>query len=541
MFKKLLCFIVICLVGISTLAFGEDVFDANISYTAETAEITIDGSYNGNVSVTIAPESLLPEDMSSAALPVAFKQIDADGTYSCSVGMPVWASGGRYKVYVASSDGEVSSVIVHINKVEAQNLVELLATMNGEEFCTLVLGNTLTLGIDDSDALFVQNQNGILAMLDDMQYSDAGEFGKVYAKAYALCAISGASVVDVNLYLQKYQTALGIDYVYDFNSDGRMNNNAKRQLAQLLSDIDYSRKINSDGDVDFKALFDKNKTLAAVQTSGSWLDLKQTITSDFADAFALMLKNANYSKVRDKDSVFEKMIGTEFTTISDIETAFAKACADVVAEESRYFASDSMVGNGKKPTAVTTPSSVGGDNTPKELFIDLPQEHWSYEAVSLLVANNIISGYTDGTFLPARAITRAEFAKMISALVNDEPTFEHITFADVSTDDWYYDCVTKASSLGLIKGDGKNYNPDSFIKREDAALIIYRLLVGMDKTPLGYKPFADRNDISDYAKDAVYALGGAGIVNGNGSNRFMPQSSLTRAETAQLIYNALYR
>ena len=51
--------------------------------------------------------------------------------------------------------------------------------------------------------------------------------------------------------------------------------------------------------------------------------------------------------------------------------------------------------------------------------------------------------------------------------------------------------------------------------------------------------FADESHIADYAKDAVYTLGGAYIINGDEDNMFHPQNSITRAEAAQLLYNAL--
>ena len=130
---------------------------------------------------------------------------------------------------------------------------------------------------------------------------------------------------------------------------------------------------------------------------------------------------------------------------------------------------------------------------------------------------------------------------MISAFVDSEKGWEKLTFSDVSENDWFFDCVSKVSSFGIIKGDGTSFNPINLIKREDAALIIYRILDFRGEKPLGHKPFADRNNISDYAKDAVYALGGAGIIQGSGDNMFMPKSFLTRAEAAQFIYNALYR
>ena len=51
--------------------------------------------------------------------------------------------------------------------------------------------------------------------------------------------------------------------------------------------------------------------------------------------------------------------------------------------------------------------------------------------------------------------------------------------------------------------------------------------------------FEDDNNISDYAKDAVYKVRDAGIINGYNNNQFSPATSLTRAEAATVIIKLL--
>ena len=83
------------------------------------------------------------------------------------------------------------------------------------------------------------------------------------------------------------------------------------------------------------------------------------------------------------------------------------------------------------------------------------------------------------------------------------------------------------------------FRPNDNITREDAALIVYRWLSRKDEKFLTKKYFSDRGSISEYARDYVNALAGAGILNGNENGEFKPQNSITRAEAAQLIYSAL--
>ena len=48
-------------------------------------------------------------------------------------------------------------------------------------------------------------------------------------------------------------------------------------------------------------------------------------------------------------------------------------------------------------------------------FSDVPADHWAYDALAQLAANNIVEGYGDNTFRGERNITRYEMAKMIAA------------------------------------------------------------------------------------------------------------------------------
>ena len=47
--------------------------------------------------------------------------------------------------------------------------------------------------------------------------------------------------------------------------------------------------------------------------------------------------------------------------------------------------------------------------------------------------------------------------------------------------------------------------------------------------------FADDEQISDYAKEAVEALAAAGIISGSENGEFMPKKNATRAETAKIL------
>ena len=68
--------------------------------------------------------------------------------------------------------------------------------------------------------------------------------------------------------------------------------------------------------------------------------------------------------------------------------------------------------------ALTTALVVGAASTTfaaANPFSDVPADHWAYDAIAQLAANNVIEGYGDNTFRGNQLVTRYEMAKMIAA------------------------------------------------------------------------------------------------------------------------------
>ena len=98
-------------------------------------------------------------------------------------------------------------------------------------------------------------------------------------------------------------------------------------------------------------------------------------------------------------------------------------------------------------------------------FSDLPESHWAYSAVMQLVSEGTVSGMGDGTFAPAKYVTRAEFARMIGKT----DVKRENDFADLTPEHWGYDYVMWSG----IDGDSdNNFRPDEPMLRGD---VIYTL------------------------------------------------------------------
>lgn len=177
----------------------------------------------------------------------------------------------------------------------------------------------------------------------------------------------------------------------------------------------------------------------------------------------------------------------------------------------------------------------------KSVFIDVPSEHWANESICYLFENKVISGTPEGLYQPEKNVTRAEFVKIICEAFK-LTSKGSASFTDVNPDSWYGKYCSVAGSLGIILGSEGAFKPENKITREDAAMIIYRVLEYKGEAPeVGKKTFLDQASISEYAVEATKALASAGLISGMGDNNFCPRDNMTKAQCAQIVFNCLRR
>ena len=97
----------------------------------------------------------------------------------------------------------------------------------------------------------------------------------------------------------------------------------------------------------------------------------------------------------------------------------------------------------------------------------------------------------------------------------------------------YADAVLWATQAGVISGYGDGrFGPNDPVSREQIAVILWRYA----GSPAAQgEDFADEASISTWAADAVDWARSAGLMTGQEGNRFAPQASATRAETAVIL------
>lgn len=152
------------------------------------------------------------------------------------------------------------------------------------------------------------------------------------------------------------------------------------------------------------------------------------------------------------------------------------------------------------------------------------------EAVYSLAALDIIDGYTDGTYKPAKTVTRAEMSKIIATLLNGG-TAPVVGTAATYTDTqghWAAGYIEYCNSLGIVAGVGEGkFNPDATVTAEQAAKM---LLIAQ-----GYN--ADVEGLVGAGWDSNTNV----LANQNGYytdlTDIVTAAGLTREHAAQMVYN----
>ena len=195
---------------------------------------------------------------------------------------------------------------------------------------------------------------------------------------------------------------------------------------------------------------------------------------------------------------------------------------------------------------VTPPADTNKPST--NVFTDTVG-HWAEATVMNMYNKGIINGMTETTFEPDSQITRAEFTKLIVAMLGLDISADYSgTCTDVAGE-WYTPYIQAAETAGLIDSnmvvDGK-FNPNQNINREEMASLVVNAakVKSLDSTGGDVSAFTDKDTISTWANDYVAGAVQLGIVKGNPDGTFAPKAEATRAEGATMIerlYNQIQK
>ena len=191
--------------------------------------------------------------------------------------------------------------------------------------------------------------------------------------------------------------------------------------------------------------------------------------------------------------------------------------------------------DGEQPPQMPNGEQPQGDMNVSIPFTDVSSDAWYYNLVSQAYGKGLISGMSDIEFSPESSVTGAQLIMMLYRADDN-------TVSEQPSGNWYDEAVDWAKEKSIISdNNGWTFDANADLTREQMMVLLYNYLQykGNDLSALDdLSSYTDKSEISAYAENAVKALVGKGIIEGDGET-LRPLSSLTRAETAVILINAV--
>lgn len=475
-----------------------------------------------------------------------------DGAVSEKIPVSGALGGGRYLVYVyyrlssEDDDTKISTYFNYVNETDPATL-DVLAKLNGavspEAFAEILLEdhNEARFGIVLEDiSENIQEASKIAYFLKSHEtggnYTVSTLKDAIYSGVAASLLSGGASVSE----LSAYESYLGTT-VAEYQ---RLDDSMRSLLDGYLANSDYTT-------AKLSKIYRDAFLISSLRNAGGRTKLKEIMTESPSDYGIDISQSSKYGKIPSEyrykvfDGIYTDMqlvdMSVPASALKAIADSFTRHVDDVYDNLPSGGGGGGGGGNHKNNNSSSTLSSDVNLTNPNDLeqkdtpdsFRDI-SGHFSEKDVNRLVEMGVVSGYPDGTFQPDGAVTRSEFAKMLS-IAFDIKNQGVATFEDVPESEWYAQYVGQLSKAQIITGYDGKFSPDDAISRQDAALMLYRVLDLFNiSLPEGTVRFRDQNSISSYALEAVGAMAANQLLKGDG-NMFYPQNNITRGETAVLI------
>ena len=182
--------------------------------------------------------------------------------------------------------------------------------------------------------------------------------------------------------------------------------------------------------------------------------------------------------------------------------------------------------------------------TPNVDFLDVSRTDWFYYDVRYVCENGLMNGTSRNRFSPYGTATRGMLVTILYRMENEPRCFGSAAFSDVKPGAYYEKAVVWASQNNIVSGytDG-TFRPDAPVTREQLASILYRYTRyrGQDVSAAGTTSltgYGDAQAVSNYALPAMRWACGMGILQG-ANGKLNPSGLATRAQLAAMLHRYL--
>ena len=173
------------------------------------------------------------------------------------------------------------------------------------------------------------------------------------------------------------------------------------------------------------------------------------------------------------------------------------------------------------------------EEAPTQSFADVSTDAYYYEAVKWAAKNGITGGVGNGLFAPDAPCTRAQIVTFLWRAAGSPEPKNASSFSNVPASAYYARSVAWAVENGITTGTGNGgFSPDATCTRAQSVTFLYRALSARAE---GTAEFRDVPKNAYYA-DAVAWAAANGITTGIGGGLFGPDNDCTRAQIVTFLF-----
>lgn len=374
------------------------------------------------------------------------------------------------------------------------------------------------------DAL--SSKNVVHAALNGNTYTEP-EFKLAFADALILGAIAEASGAQFKSLIAEHQSKIGItaadypDAVYAKVDTGSYSSFAALQTA-FKKELSL-HKLNSATKDTIKAVLEAEEANLGILAADGYSSLSE----DKKLAACQALVGGNFATIEAARAEFEAILSKGIN-----QPTYTPPAPDRTPGGNVSF-------SGSQTTVGTQPAQPSAGTLP---FDDITPSHWGYASIAALYNAGIMSGTTATSAEPDANVTREQFVKLLVMTLGIYNPNAECSFTDIESGHWSAPYIASAFDAGLTLGNGDGtFGLGSLITRQDMAVMAYRgtqiasITLGTSQSAI----FADEADFASYATQSIYALSGAGVLNGVSEGIFAPYTSCTRAMAAKVCNTLL--
>ncbi len=183
---------------------------------------------------------------------------------------------------------------------------------------------------------------------------------------------------------------------------------------------------------------------------------------------------------------------------------------------------------------VTVKASFAANSAAPDLFEDVLEDSYYYDAVHWAAERGITGGIGVRRFAPDAACTRAQMVTFLWRAAGSPEPEDRAHFEDVPADAYYAKAVAWAASEGIARGvDETRFDPNGTCTRADGVTFLARAAKASESD--GKTGFADVPEDAYYASAVKWASEN-GIVKGIGGGLFGPHNDCTRAQIVTFLH-----